>query len=191
MFAGSLYGLATAFVSADAFPFQLSIVLLVGAVVGGIGSIIGALFGGLITEFLPIYSQQLLLPINKQLANAAPGAVQGVLLLIVLGVARGGIAGLLHDLYRIEEGSDATTVKSAGQSVRTALMLFMSLAETSVPHRLYVYQQALRVRPRANNECAGTGNHRAPRRGPVRRTSMAPATSASPGTPSWSAAPTR
>ena len=40
--AGSLYGLATAFVSTDAFPVQLSIALLVGAVVGGIGSIGGA-----------------------------------------------------------------------------------------------------------------------------------------------------
>jgi branched-chain amino acid transport system permease protein len=96
--AGSLYGLATAFVSTDAFPFQLSIALLVGAVVGGIGTIVGAIFGGLLSEFLPIYAQQLLLPINKQLANAAPGAVQGVLLLVVLGVARGGIAGLLSDL---------------------------------------------------------------------------------------------
>jgi branched-chain amino acid transport system permease protein len=98
--AGSLYGLATAFVSTDAFPFQLSIGLLVGAVVGGIGTIVGAVFGGLLSEFLPIYAQQLLLPINKQLANAAPGAMQGVLLLLVLGLARGGIAGLLADAYR-------------------------------------------------------------------------------------------
>jgi branched-chain amino acid transport system permease protein len=98
--AGSLYGLATAFVSTDAFPFQLSIGLLVGAVVGGIGTIVGAVFGGLLSEFLPIYAQQLLLPINKQLANAAPGAMQGVLLLVVLGLARGGIAGLLSDAYR-------------------------------------------------------------------------------------------
>ncbi|MGI9148766.1 MAG: branched-chain amino acid ABC transporter permease [Chloroflexota bacterium] len=98
--AGSLYGLATAFVSTDAFPFQLSVGLLVGAVVGGIGTVAGAVFGGLLSEFLPIYAQQLLLPINKQLANAAPGAVQGVLLLVVLGVARGGIAGLLGDAYR-------------------------------------------------------------------------------------------
>lgn len=98
--AGSLYGLATAFVSTDAFPFQLSIALLVGAVVGGIGTIVGALFGGLLTEFLPIYAQQLLLPLNKDLANAAPGAVQGVLLLIVLGVARGGLAGVLANAYR-------------------------------------------------------------------------------------------
>lgn len=98
--AGSLYGLATAFVSTDAFPIQLSIALLVGAVVGGIGSIGGALIGGLLTEFLPIYSQQLLLPVSKELANAAPGAVQGLLLLIVLGLARGGVAGLIADSYR-------------------------------------------------------------------------------------------
>ena len=91
--AGALYGLATAFISTDAFPVQLSIALLVGAVVGGIGTIAG-------TEFLPIYSQQLLLPVNKDLANAAPGAVQGVLLLVVLGVARGGLAGLLGNAYR-------------------------------------------------------------------------------------------
>src|SRR5439155_9609795 len=95
--AGALYGLATAFVSTDAFPFQLSIALLVGAVVGGIGTIIGAVIGGLLTEFLPIYAQQLLLPVNKDLANAAPGAVQGILLLVVLGLARGGVAGLLSD----------------------------------------------------------------------------------------------
>jgi branched-chain amino acid transport system permease protein len=98
--AGSLYGLATAFVSTDAFPFSLSIALLVGAVVGGIGTIGGAVVGGLLTEFLPIYAQQLLLPVNKDLANAAPGAVQGVLLLVVLGVARGGVAGLFGDAYR-------------------------------------------------------------------------------------------
>jgi branched-chain amino acid transport system permease protein len=98
--AGSLYGLATAFVSTDAFPFQLSIGLLVGAVVGGIGTIAGALIGGLLTEFLPIYAQQLLLPVSKDLADAAPGAVQGLLLLIVLGVARGGVAGLISDAYR-------------------------------------------------------------------------------------------
>jgi branched-chain amino acid transport system permease protein len=98
--AGSLYGLATAFVSTDAFPFQLSVALLVGAVVGGIGTIGGALIGGLLNEFLPIYAQQFLLPVSKQLANAAPGAVQGLLLLLVLGLARGGIAGVIEDTYK-------------------------------------------------------------------------------------------
>lgn len=94
--AGALYGAATGFVSADAFPFQLSIGLLVGAIIGGIGTLEGALIGGLLTEFLPIYSQQALFPISKQLANAAPQAVQGILLLVIMFLARDGIAGLLR-----------------------------------------------------------------------------------------------
>lgn len=98
--AGALYGILTGFVSADAYPFQLSILLLVGAVIGGITTLEGAIFGGLIVEFLPIYSQQLLSPIDKQLANAAPTVVQGLLLLAVLLVARQGVAGLLRALGR-------------------------------------------------------------------------------------------
>src|SRR6266567_5180695 len=119
--AGALYGLATAFVSTDAFPFQLSIALLVGAVVGGIGTIGGAVIGGLLTEFLPIYAQQLLLPISKDLANAAPGAVQGILLLVVLGLARGGIAGVLSDIYRrlFEPGPSGARPETATESAVT------------------------------------------------------------------------
>jgi branched-chain amino acid transport system permease protein len=119
--AGSLYGLATAFVSTDAFPFQLSIALLVGAVVGGIGTIGGALIGGLLAEFIPIYAQQLLLPISKDLANAAPGAVQGVLLLVVLGLARGGVAGLIADGYRriVEPRHGPVTAEATSESAIT------------------------------------------------------------------------
>lgn len=109
--AGALYGLATAFVSTDAFPFGLSIALLVGAVVGGVGTIAGAIVGGLLTEFLPISAQQLLLPINKQFANAAPGAVQGILLLVVLGMARGGLVGLVADVVRRFSRSDRSTLE--------------------------------------------------------------------------------
>jgi branched-chain amino acid transport system permease protein len=98
--AGALYGLATAFVSADTFPFQLSIALLVGGILGGISTISGALIGGLLIEFLPIYAQQLLLPISKQLANAAPGAVQGILLFLMMLLARDGATGLIVHGYR-------------------------------------------------------------------------------------------
>jgi branched-chain amino acid transport system permease protein len=98
--AGALYALATGFVSADAYPFQLSIALLVGAVIGGIATLEGALIGGLVSEFLPIYSQQVLFPISKQLANAAPGATQGVVLLVIMFLARDGVAGLLRTGYR-------------------------------------------------------------------------------------------
>lgn len=118
---GALYGLATAFVSTDAFPFGLSIALLVGAVVGGVGTIAGALVGGMLTEFLPIYAQQLFLPINKQLANAAPGAVQGILLLAVLAVARGGVVGVVTDVARRRFGSPRTTLEGVSNGELTTL----------------------------------------------------------------------
>jgi branched-chain amino acid transport system permease protein len=97
--AGALYGIATGFVSADAYPFQLSILLLVGAVIGGLGTLEGAVIGGLFSQFLPQFSQQALSKINSQVANAAPTVTQGILLLVVMFVARQGIAGLLRSLY--------------------------------------------------------------------------------------------
>jgi len=97
--AGALYGIATGFVSADSYPFQLSILLLVGAVIGGLGTLEGALIGGLFVQFLPQVSQQALRTINPQVANAAPTVTQGVLLLVVMFIARQGIAGLLRRLY--------------------------------------------------------------------------------------------
>src|SRR5205814_6294956 len=51
--AGALYALATGFVSPDTFPVSLSFQLLVGAVIGGLGSIAGPLFGGIFTFWLP------------------------------------------------------------------------------------------------------------------------------------------
>ncbi|MFN2465753.1 MAG: branched-chain amino acid ABC transporter permease [Candidatus Dormibacteria bacterium] len=100
--AGALYGIATGFVSADAYPFQLSILLLVGAVIGGLGTLEGALIGGFFAQFLPQFSQQALKSINTQVANAAPTVTQGVLLLVVMFVARQGVAGLIRtNIHRL------------------------------------------------------------------------------------------
>jgi branched-chain amino acid transport system permease protein len=97
--AGALYGIATGFVSADAYPFQLSILLVVGAVLGGISTMEGAVIGGFFAQFLPVISQQALGTINKQLANAAPSVTQGVVLILVMFVARQGVAGLVRTGY--------------------------------------------------------------------------------------------
>jgi branched-chain amino acid transport system permease protein len=51
--AGALYAINVAYVSPDTFPIQLSLYLLVGAVVGGYGSIWGAAVGALLIQFLP------------------------------------------------------------------------------------------------------------------------------------------
>jgi branched-chain amino acid transport system permease protein len=50
---GSLYAINIAYVSPDTFPIQLSLFLLVGAVVGFFGSIWGAALGALLIQFLP------------------------------------------------------------------------------------------------------------------------------------------
>jgi branched-chain amino acid transport system permease protein len=51
--AGSLLAINTAYVSPLSFPIQLSLYLLVGAVVGFYGSIWGAALGALLIQFLP------------------------------------------------------------------------------------------------------------------------------------------
>jgi branched-chain amino acid transport system permease protein len=51
--AGALFAINVAYVSPDTFPIQLSLYLLVGAVVGLFGSIWGAMLGALLIEFLP------------------------------------------------------------------------------------------------------------------------------------------
>ena len=51
--AGALLAINVAYVSPDTFPIQLSLYLLVGAVVGFYGSIWGAVLGALLIQFLP------------------------------------------------------------------------------------------------------------------------------------------
>jgi branched-chain amino acid transport system permease protein len=51
--AGALFAINVAYVAPDTFPIQLSLYLLVGAVVGFFGSIWGAVFGALLLQFLP------------------------------------------------------------------------------------------------------------------------------------------
>jgi branched-chain amino acid transport system permease protein len=50
--AGALFAINVAYVAPDTFPVQLSLYLLVGAVVGFFGSIWGALLGALLIQFL-------------------------------------------------------------------------------------------------------------------------------------------
>jgi branched-chain amino acid transport system permease protein len=84
--AGALGAVAVEFVSPDSFTIMLSITLFVGMVVGGVASIGGAVFGGLFIVFVP--------NIAEGISKAAPGAIYGVLLILLLFVMPGGVAGL-------------------------------------------------------------------------------------------------
>jgi branched-chain amino acid transport system permease protein len=84
--AGGLSAIVVQFVAPDSFTFLLSVALFVGLVVGGVGSIPGALVGGLFVLFVPNLAEQ----ISKGLA----GAVYGIILILVIYLMPSGAAGL-------------------------------------------------------------------------------------------------
>jgi branched-chain amino acid transport system permease protein len=87
-------------VNPDTFPIDLSILLLVGIVLGGAGSLYGMLFGALFVEFIRISWGPSLLDLFSKVHHVdthAPGSglvVYGVVLLVVLYAAPSGAAGL-------------------------------------------------------------------------------------------------
>ncbi|MEV0160487.1 amino acid/amide ABC transporter membrane protein 2 (HAAT family) [Nonomuraea fuscirosea] len=84
--AGCVYTWVIGFVSPDSFTVNLSITLLAGLVVGGLGSLSGPVLGGLFVMFVPSISQD----VN----DAAPGVIFGLLIIVVMYVAPTGLAGL-------------------------------------------------------------------------------------------------
>jgi branched-chain amino acid transport system permease protein len=105
--AGSLFALAVAYVNPDTFPIDLSILLLTGVVVGGLGSLSGVVFGALFVEYVRIYAPDILDAFQKvvptHLDSKAAGAsavVYGVALMLVLFAFPAGIAGLVRWIAR-------------------------------------------------------------------------------------------
>jgi|SRR5580658_787984 branched-chain amino acid transport system permease protein len=86
--AGALGTFAAAFASPDSFDPFLSLRFLVGIVVGGLGSISGAFFGAVFIEFMPNYADQI--------SKAAPWAIYGVLLILVMYLMPAGVAGVIR-----------------------------------------------------------------------------------------------
>ena len=86
--AGALGAIAIQFVAPDSFTFLLSVSLLVGLVVGGVGSIPGSLFGGVFVLFVP--------NIAERVSTGLAGAIYGVILLLVIYIMPSGAAGFVR-----------------------------------------------------------------------------------------------
>lgn len=86
--AGSLGALVIGFVAPDSFTFTLSVAILVGMVVGGVGWLPGALVGGAFVLFVP--------NVAESLSKGLSGAVYGILLIGVIYLMPSGA----HGLYR-------------------------------------------------------------------------------------------
>jgi branched-chain amino acid transport system permease protein len=86
--AGSLYVLLSFAVFPQTFPIALSLTLVVGAVVAGLGSLAGLLVGAVFVQYLPIWA--------GELSNnpGVPSVIYGAILIAVVIALPGGAAGL-------------------------------------------------------------------------------------------------
>ena len=88
--AGALGAIAVQYVAPDSFTIFLSLVFLVGIVVGGLASISGALYGALFIQFVP--------NVADEISKAAPWAIFGLFLIAFVYLMPAGVAGAVRML---------------------------------------------------------------------------------------------
>jgi branched-chain amino acid transport system permease protein len=86
--AGALGAIVVQFVAPDSFTFSLSIGLFVGLVVGGVGWLPGALFGGAFVLFVP--------NIAEHFSKGLSGAAYGVILILLIYLMPSGAGGFFR-----------------------------------------------------------------------------------------------
>jgi len=88
--AGALGAIAVQYVAPDSFTIFLSLVFLVGIVVGGLASISGALYGAIFIQFVP--------NVADEISKAAPWAIFGLFLIGFVYLMPAGVAGAVRAL---------------------------------------------------------------------------------------------
>jgi branched-chain amino acid transport system permease protein len=86
--AGALGAIAVQYVAPDSFNIFVSIVFLVGIVIGGLASISGAIYGALFIQFVP--------NVADEISKAAPWAIFGVFLIGFVYLMPMGVAGAVR-----------------------------------------------------------------------------------------------
>jgi len=95
--AGSLLAIATSYLSPDSFGLGLSLALLVGIVIGGLGLDFGAVLGGLFVVWLPYFAEKASgVQIGAFSFAGKPDIFYGALLILILFFAPNGAAGFLR-----------------------------------------------------------------------------------------------
>jgi branched-chain amino acid transport system permease protein len=89
--AGSLYAHVTMYISPDIFNFLESVKILVMVLIGGSGSIVGALIGGFILTFLPEALRFL---------SSWYMAIYGLGIIVLIVYMPAGITGLINSLFK-------------------------------------------------------------------------------------------
>jgi branched-chain amino acid transport system permease protein len=93
--AGSLFAYWVNLTSPTGFTLNLSLSLLTAIVIGGLGSLTGAVLGSFILVYLPVWTGGLASSLNlaSNVSNNVPLAVYGIVLIVAILVFPRGIAG--------------------------------------------------------------------------------------------------
>lgn len=109
--AGSLFAYWVTVTSPSGFTLNLSLSLLTAIVIGGLGSLGGAVLGSFILVYLPVWTGDFSsgLNLSSNVANNVPLAIYGIVLIIAIlifprGFA-GGVASIIHGLLRMLRSS--------------------------------------------------------------------------------------
>lgn len=86
---GALFNFSIGFIAPDSFNLLLSVSFLAAIVVGGLGTIWGALVAGLFLQFVPSYA--------SDLSEALSGAVYGAILIVCMFFMPKGIVGTIME----------------------------------------------------------------------------------------------
>jgi branched-chain amino acid transport system permease protein len=92
---GALFAVVLNLATPSAFPLTLSLSLLTGVVVGGLGSLAGAAWGAALLVLLPSWTNSLggSLSLNTNVQGNLPFAIYGLVLIVVMFAWPGGIQG--------------------------------------------------------------------------------------------------
>ncbi|MGH3189773.1 MAG: branched-chain amino acid ABC transporter permease [Streptosporangiaceae bacterium] len=104
--AGSLLAIITALVAPGEFTLTLSIALLTAAVIGGLGSLPGALWGSLLIVLVPTYATDVATShgLSSSIGSNIPTAAYGAVLILVMLAFPQGIQGGLRRLVALFTG---------------------------------------------------------------------------------------
>jgi branched-chain amino acid transport system permease protein len=100
---GGLLAVVTQVTAPGAFPVQLSLALLTGVVLGGLGSLAGAVWGAALLVLLPNWSTDLAnsFSLSTNVSHNLPLAIYGVVLILAMLVWPTGIQGGLRALMGV------------------------------------------------------------------------------------------
>ena len=99
---GALLAFVTGLAAPGAFTLALSLQLLAAVVLGGLGTLSGAVYGSLLLVFLPTWSADLAvaMDLSRDVYANLPIAIYGVVLILVMALFPSGIQGAVSRVAR-------------------------------------------------------------------------------------------